>query len=346
MLQANNVFLDAQVFFRENFDFSSRRFRRLRELASEHRLNLYTTDLVFREIDSGMVERVRNAGSTLQKATKPDNAGILRHCTACSFEFLFSFPEDAVLQDLRAQLTSFVQSARVEEIFTASVNSNEVFDRYFSILPPFQEGKKRNEFPDAFSLCAISQWCRERQTHVYVISGDSDWNAFCAADDRMHWLDSIDELLDLVASEDELAEHARTIYANAREAIQAIIKEQFENLGFFLDDRDGEVEGVCVLDVETLGEFLLSLDEHTAAFGVDFVVAYNADISYNDPDFGYFDADDRSFYSVRSIHKKIRREAELFAEVLIDLDEVKVDKVVLRNTTDVAVTVDLSRGHR
>jgi hypothetical protein len=340
MLQALNVFLDAQVFFRENFGFSSRRFRRLCELASDYRLSFYATELVFREIDSGIVERVRNAGSTLQKAAKPDNAGILRHCSAFPFDHLFSFPEDEVLQDFRDQFSRFVQSARLGKISIASTSTAEVFDRYFSLQPPFQEGKKRNEFPDAFSLCAISRWCHENQTTAYVISSDSDWRSFCANDDRLFGLNSIDELLDLVASEDILAERARMIYADSQGVIHSAVKEQFEGLGFFLDDQNGDVEDVSVLDVETLGEFLLSLDEHTAVFGVDFIVRYTAWVTYEDPDFGYYDNEDHSYYSMRTIRKGIDRKADFLGEVLIDLEQAKLDRVIFSSSDDIAVTVD------
>jgi hypothetical protein len=268
---------DAEAFYKENFNFSSRRFRGLSELVSNHRLTLFSTDLVFREIQSGITERVRGAATALQKASKPDTGGILRNCSEISFERLFSFPEEAVLKELQAQFTSFARATRLEAISTAHIPSREVFDRYFTHSPPFREGKKKSEFPDAFSLSAISEWCRDKQVQAYVISGDSDWKDFCKEDDQLISLDSLDELLDLVASEDRLAERARSIYEDSLEQISEKVREIFENLGFFLDDRDGDVEPVTVSSVEILGEFLLSLDESTAVFGVDFQITYSAE---------------------------------------------------------------------
>jgi hypothetical protein len=346
MLRTSIVFLDAEAFYRENFNFSSRRFRRLSELVSHYRVTLFSTDLVFREIQSGIAERVRGAATALQKASKPDTAGILRNCTGISFEVLFSFPEEAVHEELLAQFISFVRANRIEAISTADVPNDIIFDLYFAHSPPFREGKKKSEFPDAFSLSAISEWCRNKQVQAFVISSDPDWKAFCEADDQLISLDSVDELLDLAASEDRLAEQARSIYEDSRDQIAKEAEQIFESLGFFLDDRDGDVELVDVSSVEILGEFLLSLDENTAVFGTDFQIVYHAEVSYEDREFGYYDNDDHSFYSMRSIVGEIEREASLSGEVFIDLRQARFEKVIRSDSGDVAVSVDRNHDYK
>lgn len=55
----------------------------------------------------------------------------------------------------------------------------EVVDWYFKVEPPFGEGKKSKEFPDAFILSALDQYHGEHSANIAVISGDNDFETAC-----------------------------------------------------------------------------------------------------------------------------------------------------------------------
>ena len=57
------------------------------------------------------------------------------------------------------------------------VSAQEVFYDYFNSAPPFSvTGNKKSEFPDAFILKGITEYCKNNaNSTVLVISNDTDW---------------------------------------------------------------------------------------------------------------------------------------------------------------------------
>ena len=57
------------------------------------------------------------------------------------------------------------------------VDVKEIFSDYFNARPPFSStGNKKAEFPDAFILKGIIDYCKENPNEtLLVISDDSDW---------------------------------------------------------------------------------------------------------------------------------------------------------------------------
>lgn len=73
--------------------------------------------------------------------------------------------------------------------------STEVFNLYFSGLPPFGGGKdKKHEFPDAASLLSIEYHAAENGAQVIVVSKDSGWKEFAERSAHIYWVSSISDL--------------------------------------------------------------------------------------------------------------------------------------------------------
>jgi hypothetical protein len=107
------------------------------------------------------------------------------------------------------------------------VDAEEIFRHYFEQEPPFQDGKKKDEFPDAFSLAAVESVLNLGE-ECYVVSEDGDLRAFCNSNKRFILVEDIGKLLDIYNSHDvERSNFIKSYVANHTDAIQ-----QFDVGGF------------------------------------------------------------------------------------------------------------------
>jgi len=130
----------------------------------------------------------------------------------------------------------------------------EVFERYFKQTPPFGGGGKKHEFPDAFVILAVEQWCKQNQESMYVVSGDQDFAEACAELNALHHFGKLDEFLDYFVQEYDsiLYSYANQLVAQFESNIIEDLASEFVNLGFFTDLPEGEVDQVEVRNVSII----------------------------------------------------------------------------------------------
>ena len=79
------------------------------------------------------------------------------------------------MKALRAEF----KEAKAEILLAMKVDAATVFQKYFQKKPPFGPGKKKEEFPDAFVLTSIEDWCSWKNQKIYVVSTDGDMQSGC-----------------------------------------------------------------------------------------------------------------------------------------------------------------------
>ena len=99
------------------------------------------------------------------------NARVLRNIDDSSVKELFQEISKAKSNEtLKCQLSAFLNEVSATVLPTSEVSIEAVFDKYFGKRPPFGGGKKKTEFPDAFTIEAIEAWCKENDERIYVVS--------------------------------------------------------------------------------------------------------------------------------------------------------------------------------
>ena len=68
-----------------------------------------------------------------------------------------------------------------------------------TVQAPF-DTEDSKEFPDAFALLALENWCADMQERIYVVSKDKAVLRAAAVSDHMIGIENLDRLLALVAS--------------------------------------------------------------------------------------------------------------------------------------------------
>ena len=92
---------------------------------------------------------------------------------------------------------------------------SELIQNYFRAKPPFSEnGKKKNEFPDAIALISLETWANKNKTKIIVVTSDNDWKNFCKGSERLYSSDDFAGVLGLFQNADYLCRYLSQQYEN------------------------------------------------------------------------------------------------------------------------------------
>lgn len=192
----NNVFIDTSVFIRNNFLF--KRNEKLAELTNLHyegKINVFLTEITYKEVISNITEKMQKATQKL----KTSDCIILKNFIK-SYNMLTNC-NNCVEQVIKG----FEQYIKQTGIIIINIDKNltqAVFNKYFNLEPPFSE-KKKYEFPDAFTLETIENWCIKNNTKTYFVSDDVDCKDFAEKSNNIKCLTSLSELINIVRSDYE-----------------------------------------------------------------------------------------------------------------------------------------------
>ena len=246
------VFLDTQAYEAESFNLESTHFRALAKHLESGRLKLVITDITRIEIGKRIDERCREELASLSKMR--NKAGVLRSANRIQEMGLFS---ELHLDDASARLyraaNAFLDANDTIVIAAMDLDAEPVFERYFAMKPPFAPGPKRKEFPDAFVVEALIDWTNQQVEDLFVVSADGLFRTACQEGERLHPVENLGCLLDRVASDDAaLVLFLRDRMKAHADQIGNDAKEDFENLGFHVQDEWGDAE-VTITNIRLQG---------------------------------------------------------------------------------------------
>jgi hypothetical protein len=340
-LKTRHVFIDTQVFKGANFNYQSIRFQELISLAKAGKIFVYLTDITDREIESNISEDVQSASRKLKSIQSERELRILKNLKDDFTETLFTplDPEAAKLS-LLAQFARFKKDVQVNFISIQDTSISEVFEKYFAHLPPFGEGKKKYEFPDAFVISALQRWCARSSNRIYVISDDEDMKSACEDHGRLLSLSKLEELLDLVSKDEEqLYPLLHKLFEENSDELESEIGKRFEELGFVVYDSEAEVSEVSVGSVKVTEVLLVKVDtnktllDDQAVFDITAEVDFSAEVEVSDPNSPTYE----------SMEVVVERTTEVSIEVTasFSLDEIPYFRVEKMNFMDSDIYFDL-----
>ena len=317
-----NVHLDTEVFDAAKLNLTANRFTKLQQHCKAGRARLLITTVTRREILQHIREQVRSAVTALKAVSI--EWSFLRNIPTHNFHALVEKPDKKDLEDsMAAAFDAYLKGAQADIIDLANADAEKIFDSYFNSKPPFSEGTKKSEFPDAFAIQALERWCEDHDEIVYAVSGDKDWLNACANRDRLIHLASLDSFLDLVTQQQQ-ARHEKVLelYKTCIPKIIDAIKLDFPNRGFYVQGEEGEVEEVDVREVR-LGDdvAVLSISDIEATLAVSADVEYAARITVDDTYNGAYDKEERRWIVLPTRTGILGRVEEVSVEITLYLSE-------------------------
>jgi hypothetical protein len=169
---------------------------------------------------------------------------------------LFEELQESVLsQKLFDKLRDYLRLCDVKDISIAGLDIQGVFELYFHTLPPFKDGKKKSEFPDAFVLSALDRWGQIEGSEVWVASSDTDMREGCESFPHLKYIGSLSKLLSKLSNEFDtfLSSQAQIACRVLKEDVENRLVQRFErqerNDGYYSGLEDGRGSAIKVENV-------------------------------------------------------------------------------------------------
>ncbi len=282
-LETDNVFIDTEPFIAANFNYQSRPFQTLVLLTKYETVFIYLTPVTVKEIEANIKERVETASNAFRKFQATSDTRIIKNLEGPLKNALYViFDIEEVKTKLLDQFSKFMKKLSARLIQVKNVSIDDVFDQYFSQKAPFGAGKKKSEFPDAFVLSALRQWCQKKNTKMYVVSADQDMINGCENDEYLISIPKLEEFVDLVyASQNEPHySFVNELFDENEEEVKQRIADQFPSIGFYFDEEEGEVDSINVQTVRILSKYSVFVEEERATFELSVEIQFQAEVTW------------------------------------------------------------------
>lgn len=249
-----SVFVDTQVFIKESYDFSTKgKFALLEKQISSGKAHLLTSEIVKGEVERHIKEDVCKGLEKLQSTLSDRRLAIFREgsYSAIFGEIDISAMTESALKTFNDYLT------KTGAIFLDidDVDLRSVVTDYFSAKPPFGEGHKKSEFPDAFNISMLQEYSTQCGK-IYVVSNDGDFSNA----ENVCCFKTLNELLDAINSQDKISSQIKNYLTseNVLKHIYSQVEDDLLDVGSELDvdgtdtDRKGVSSGYEYDEIELL----------------------------------------------------------------------------------------------
>jgi hypothetical protein len=340
-LITEQVFLDTCIFVTENY--CSIAYQTLIRLATAGAVKLKITDITLQEIKQQITEKIDEAAKSMQ--AKSGKSAILRNFDEYGklMERFAAQKTDSLSDELWARVSKELTDAGIDVIPATDLPAGPIFESYFAQKPPFGEVEKRKEFPDAFVVAALTEWCENNGEKIYVITTDGTVREACELSDHLYLLRSLADFVDLALRRDEQLEIAAEYLQDHVEGIEEAVKEAIEDQYIDLKDEDGDgqaaVDEVSSLTVDDI----VANDGDTMVLRCSATVGLSIHVSYVDRNMTVYDREEGREYVVGHVSADLDRTIDVSAEVTIlrrDQASYLVQKVVINDGDPISIYVD------
>ncbi len=188
-------------------------------------------------------------------------------------------------------------------------NIKKIFDCYFADTFPFSAGEKKHEFPDAFALISIEEWCIEQDKRCYVFSKDTDFHGYNS--EHLIIEKEFEEYLDetLIKIEDEKNTNRLNLVHEAyKRCKDELISEIEQWLTDELEDESTyyrcfnyfEIHNIDIEEkaVELEEYQIVSVTDSTISIETQANIVYEVVVEADDENSGYYDSEDKVWHSL------------------------------------------------
>ena len=319
-MEAIKVYIDTSIFISKNYNFDGNEFQALARWAKEDKVGIVLTEVTIQEVRSNISKDIDKAIQSIQKLRK--EAKIFRNFEEIpSYGIFADIDQKQYEESLYNKFQSFLELCKVAVVNCSNADTDKIFRMYFAKKPPFGEGKKKSEFPDAFILSTLSSLAENESNNIYVVSQDKDFAEGVNEFDRLIYLSSLEEFLNKVVSRYErLAPLATNFLCANMNIAKQRIEQEFTNLGFYLSDQEGDVDDVHVSHISEFEIYLIDINNGYALFELTCTVSYTAHLSYDDLDTASYDSEEKVLIPWRKIDTVVDRKEIVESELIISFN--------------------------
>lgn len=299
MLETRKVFIDTQYFVKSGLHFDNPAFKIFQTHCESSELEHITTNIVKRETKQKIRDSVNEALNAIQTFRR--KAKLLAAIDDEQIRGLFSvISEELAYEKALIVFDDFFDKCHTKTTDINSINVEELMSLYFDKKPPFGDGKKKAEFPDAISLLSLKSSLSETDK-IYVVSDDNDLISFCSTNEQFISVESLDRLLDIYSSHTNARyELVKRFCLDNTEQITSKITDYLEGCDVYNNSswEDSEVdEGISVVNVDNHEPSIIYISDEESQITFDATVEF--EVSVTGPDFnnGTYDREDGRIYT-------------------------------------------------
>lgn len=299
-----NIFIDTSIFEGQQYDFESREFLAFKKHFRGNSISVLMPDPTKREIVRHIKEKASSAAQAVKSVQQ--KASFVRRIESWPLHTQTKEAmEDSIRTSAMTALSQFLNTYNAIDLDYSGISIDQIMDNYDLAVPPFGDGKKRKEFPDAFAVASLDAYHSKTGKLIAVIAKDSDLLNSCELRPHLIYYESLSAFVEAAKFEEQKIVQIDELIENDS-SLQDAIGELFTELGFIIDeDFNGEVNDVGVSGVE-LSEIRLS-EIRDKDFMVSFRgrVYFSADLYYDDYDTAIYDSEDKVLIPIDTIDKSI-----------------------------------------
>ena len=242
---------------------------------------------------SELVSRIGNLQTSLRKYNKQ------LHLIGVSAEELTNkLNKLEIEQRLIESFNSFYQYATA----VPYVDARDIFSDYFNARPPFSPtGNKKAEFPDAFILKGIKEYCKQNpKSTILVISDDPDWTRTLEENKQIILKDNLSVAMVFLWEQlDNKSDLYHMLISQIDTEIRSEIKNAALREAFCIDEIDDaeevEIDNVSVINIDD--EIVpLEVTSHSVLLQIETTLSADGRSVFFDESQSIWDSEDQRYY--------------------------------------------------
>lgn len=346
------VMIDTSIYHKNQCDFggiTKSIIPMLLQLLEAKNITLLTHPVLESEIkkhigESELVSRIGNLQTSLRKYNKQ-----LQMIDVSTEDLIRRLDEINIEKSLIDKFDFFYKRA----ISVPYVSAQEVFEDYFNANPPFSTtGNKKSEFPDAFILKGIIEYCKNNaNSTVLIISDDSDWKHTLEENKQIVQVDSLEAAMLLLWEQlDDKSDLYQMLISQTKSDIYTKISDAALNEAFCIDDmntaEEVDIEKVSVVDINDM-MVPLEVTQNSVLLQITATLSADGCSEFFDENRSAWDSEDRCYYFCAYTRLTFQNAlAEVDCEIEINfsddgsLSQVELSSVKLINKWDIPLNLD------
>ncbi len=222
-------YLDTNVFDQHGLNFASPSLGQIKTQANIGHIALITTDILLREIESHWPQKLKELKSKHNAFTSyfnrlphvPDNLKSTHSPSDINAINEFDFTRC---------VRQFFEDCYATNLTSKQIRLGRVLDTYFSNQPPFNEGKNKYEFPDAFMIDLLEQFHDEHNCDIHVVTTDRGFLSYAGTCSWMSGYKNLNDFLKINrATVETQADHVSAFLRKNTDAMREQIHSFVQN---------------------------------------------------------------------------------------------------------------------
>ena len=340
-LKTRHVFLDTEVYRRYGHNLHDKVLQRLLQLTKDHISTLHITDITLEEIKRQLCDMAAEVAQAMNKGNR-----LLRNWRSVRSRYSGDQPAPADV-DAAALAKEAVRAFDYTLIGwqhkrhdALNLPAKDVFEAYFRRDPPFDKPDSK-EFPDAFVVATLDNWCEKNHQKMYVITKDKPMLRAVAQTKALLPLPTLEDYLALLVDDPKVIKKVERIFdSSAWDTVDESIRERLGHLGtpYTGDLHDGEVIHHEAGDgsVELIEFKVISASDAEIEVVAKVKAPIVFEVQYLDTSSAWWDSEDNEYIGGEKEIETLELEMTLSVLIIIDPHDESITEVDLL-TRDVYV---------